>query len=62
MPDIFCQTLTKFGYSQKIFMESPVTNVTEIHPRGDMLIHADRRMDGGTGMAKLIGAFYDHAN
>ena len=28
----------------------------------ETLIHADRRMDGGTGMAKLIGAFNDHAN
>jgi len=27
-------------------MKSPVTNVTEIHPIGDMLIYADRRMDG----------------
>ena len=43
-------------------MKSPVTNVTEIHLRGDMLMHADRRMDVGTGMANLIGAFHDHAN
>jgi len=28
----------------------------------ETLIQVDRRMDGGTGMAKLIGASHDHAN
>jgi hypothetical protein len=55
----YCRpALTKFNISQHMFIEAPISNVTEIRAVGAALIHADRRSD----MTKLLSAFRDNAN
>jgi hypothetical protein len=53
-----CLILTKFGVFRFIFMKFPITDFTEIHCMGAILIHAGRRK---YATKELTGAFRIYA-
>jgi hypothetical protein len=59
VPDIFCSTLTKSGFSGQIFAEIPVSNFTEVGPVGGYTVTCGQTEDGRTDAMKLIGGFRD---
>jgi len=59
----FCPILTKFGFPRQIFIDSSISNFTEICPAVDALVHADRGKDRpADGHDKVIDPLRDHAN
>ena len=52
----------KLEFSRKILEKAQIASVTQIHPLGAELFHANGRTDGWTDMTELIVAFRNYAN
>jgi hypothetical protein len=53
---------TIWNFPTDFHQGTPFSNVTEIHPVGAALIHADRRTESWAEMTELINAFCNYTN